>query len=267
MRSASGHRRPRRARARHAIGTGLGWLRSSAFVHWKDLRAVSVAALLTSVPIAFVGAALERGLTIDPEGRSAGIVALVATVIFADVVFVMLGNTFLSGVLGNYLLALGPERQDPSLRAMAHAVREAARQVRLWRLVRLDLYVTGLTVLGLLLFVIPGLVVGVLLALSGPVLSLEGLRPRQAMRRSVQIVRRRPVAMATALVVPSVIWGGLASQLDLTALGTGVDLLISGLVYSPFVSLVRLIAARQLIAEHAEVASRAIPAGSSAHSG
>lgn len=234
---------------RASVGTGLGWLRSSAVVHRKDLRAVSVAALVTSVPIAVVGAALERGLTIDLEGGSAGIVALVATIVVADVLFVMLGNTFLSGVLGNYLQALGPQRQDPSLRAMAGAIREAARQVRLWRLVRLDLYVTALTVVGLLLLVIPGLVLGVLLALSGPVLSLEGLRPRQAMRRSVQLVRRRPVAMATALVVPSVVWGGVASQLDLTAVGTGVDLFVSGLLYSPFVSLVRLVAARQLIAE------------------
>jgi hypothetical protein len=62
---------------------------------------------------------------------------------------------------------------------------------RLWPLLQVIFVTWLLTMLGLLLFVVPGVVVGVLLAVSVPALVVEGGRGRDALSRSWDLVRGR----------------------------------------------------------------------------
>jgi len=239
--------RERRRRARRGLRRGVGWVGSAARLHWVDARAITAAALVTTLPATLIGAGIDRLGQIDAEGRSDTFLVLIATALVVNVLFVVLGSTFLSGVLGNYLQALGAARQDPSPRAIARALAEAGRQVRLWRLVRADLYIALATIAGTLLLIVPGLLAFVYLSLTGPVMSIEHRRPYSAMRRSVALVRRQPIGVATALILPSFVWGIVISPLQATPAEPWVPLVLAGLILSPFTSIVRLQVSRRLL--------------------
>lgn len=59
---------------------------------------------------------------------------------------------------------------------------------RIWPLVQVIVLTWVLTMLGLVLFVVPGVVIGVLLAVSVPALVVEGGRAREAITRSWRLV-------------------------------------------------------------------------------
>jgi hypothetical protein len=59
---------------------------------------------------------------------------------------------------------------------------------RMWPLVQVIVLTWLLTMLGLVLFVVPGVIIGVLLAVSVPALVVEGGRAREAIARSWSLV-------------------------------------------------------------------------------
>jgi hypothetical protein len=69
-------------------------------------------------------------------------------------------------------------------------IMELARKLAWRRLILADLAVVGLVVIGLLAFVIPGLIAINLLAVVGPVVEIEKRPVRAALRRSAHLVRQ-----------------------------------------------------------------------------
>jgi len=83
----------------------------------------------------------------------------------------------------------------------APAITDVLRRVPYLRLAATDLMVVALTLAGLLLLVIPGLIAATLFGLAPPMLVAEDLGPLAAMRRSFELLRPRfGTALAVVLV-------------------------------------------------------------------
>lgn len=107
----------------------------------------------------------------------------------------LLGTVFLSGFLCRLITtaehAEGPgrRRRGPGQGGERVTIWHVAQTLPWGRLVLADLAVTLLTAIGLLALVIPGLIIVTLLAVTGPVIEIENLHVRAALRRSARLVR------------------------------------------------------------------------------
>ena len=167
---------------------------------------VYVHSVLVVVPVAVVvfgaidlalhglGDWLEHPLQTSDLGTVAFVIALLVVVLasslFAEVLF--------AGLLDRVVEADLAGRPAPSIGAMVSGLPYR-------RLITADALVVGLGVLGLLLFVLPGLAVFTLLALAGPLVIVEGLGPWRAAIRSFQLLRRRPAAAVALVLVPALV--------------------------------------------------------------
>jgi predicted secreted protein len=96
----------------------------------------------------------------------------------------VLGSVFLSGFLCRIVGSAehGQERAS---------VLQVVKTLPWSRLVRADLTVVVLVVVGLILLVIPGLIAVTLFAIIGPVIEIEDKPVREALRRSAHLVRQK----------------------------------------------------------------------------
>jgi predicted secreted protein len=148
----------------------------------------------------------------------------------------VLGSVFLSGFLCRIVGSVehGHERAS---------VGQVAKTLPWSRLIRADLLVVVIVVLGLLLLVIPGLIAITLLAVIGPVIEIEDKRVWEAVRRSGHLVRQKfwwvvllatlPVAVVSELesLAPEPHSVGAALEtIAIRGLGTGVLEAVIGLV-------------------------------------
>ena len=178
-----------------------------------------------------------RGLV--AEESFAGLVA-------ALTLYGSLSHHFVAGVLERVVAANRHGHQRPG-------VREVLRNLPWLRLLVADLMLTALMVLGLALFILPGLVFATWFALTLPLINLEGRPVLGAFARSRQLVRGhswRVAAIAiSAFVVPAAIIGTIAA---VTHTGTlPVDALIHAIaatVLLPAASLPLVIATFDLVA-------------------
>jgi hypothetical protein len=99
------------------------------------------------------------------------------------VVSALIGEVFYSGTVAVLIAKTGPGEQ-PSLR-------HVARKLRYLRLISADLLVTLVIVVGLLLFLVPGVVFFAWFAFVAPVIEIEDHTVRAAFRRSRELVRGR----------------------------------------------------------------------------
>jgi hypothetical protein len=118
------------------------------------------------------------------------LVVVLASSLFAEVLF--------AGLLDRVVESGLERRRPPSLGALVAGI-------PFLRLLVADTLVVGLGALGLFLLVLPGLAAFTLLALAGPLVIVEGLRPWQAIRRSFELLRRRPAAAVVLVLVPSIV--------------------------------------------------------------
>ena len=88
-------------------------------------------------------------------------------------------------------------------------IRQIARTLPWVRLALADLLVVALVVVGLLALVIPGLIVGNLLALTGPVIEIEHRPVRAALRRSARLVRPHFWSVALLVTLPVLVASGI----------------------------------------------------------
>ena len=100
---------------------------------------------------------------------ASGVIAMAGVVIYAGI---------LDKVVGTHL------HGHPDL-----TIREIARVLPVHRLIGADVLLALATVVGLALFVIPGVVIFTLWSLVGPVITIEDSSVRTALRRSAQLVR------------------------------------------------------------------------------
>ena len=136
--------------------------------------------------------ALAEVVVKDFAGRASVPLSLVAGLGASAVTIA--GSVFLSGFLSK-LVAREAGSQSPS-------IWQVMRTLRWARLAGADLLVALLVVLGLLALVIPGLVAINLLAVTGPVIEIEGRPVLAALRRSVRLVRPRFWMVALLATLP-----------------------------------------------------------------
>jgi hypothetical protein len=127
---------------------------------------------------------VSTALDVDSLDLDTGMeIAALVAVIGALTATSLIGEVFYSGAVAISLTHPQHER-PPSLR-------EIARRLDYRRLIAVDLVYVLLVVIGLLLFVVPGVLAFVWLGLAGPVVELERHSVRGALRRSWELVRGR----------------------------------------------------------------------------
>jgi hypothetical protein len=151
---------------------------------WRII-AVSVAVSLVTVLIELVA----NDLLDDTN------VPLVAASAATSWVLSVLGAVFLSGFLCRIVGQIEHGHERPSLW-------QVARSLPWSRLVRADMLVFLLVVIGVIALVIPGLILFCLFALVGPVIEIENRPVRAALHRSAHLVRPHFWWVALIAVVP-----------------------------------------------------------------
>jgi hypothetical protein len=221
------------------------WLAGAAVAYRREWALVLGVALAIGVPSAAISLAADRIPAIDVTDSSAGAIAK-AVLVLVGVAVGSLGGTVLAGALDAVMedvaarhLGRGPRR--PLLHVFAN--------LPLGWLIVADLLVTAVTVVGLMLFLVPGLLAIPLLAMTGPLVTIERLRPLAAMRRSIALTRRAFGSVIIALVAPlMIVWvlDGLLSQEGLpTSVRVGGTLAVAILV-APYAALVKVLATHGL---------------------
>jgi hypothetical protein len=159
--------------------------------------------LAVAIPVSLISAGLEIVLDhyLDPSDAALSVSAALAATGVS-----LLGTVLLSGYVCGLVAAKehGQER-----RTLAKTVRSLPWK----RLAVADLLVTVTVIIGLLLFVLPGLAALTLLAIVGPVIEIENRRVLSACRRSVQLVRRHVGLVILLATVPLL----LAAELEAVA--------------------------------------------------
>ena len=116
----------------------------------------------------------------------------------------LLGSVFLAGFLSRLVSGDGPD---------GARIRPVLRSLPWGPLIRADLLVAAIIVVGVLALVIPGLIAMTLLAVVGPVIEIERRPALAALRRSAHLVR--PYFWKVALIgtLPVILASGVESAL------------------------------------------------------
>jgi ABC-type sugar transport system permease subunit len=161
-------------------------------------------AVVVFIPLGFIHAiALSADVgSLDLEG-GLRILALVAAVSVLAVTG-LLGEVFYTGAVAISLTHPHGDR-PPSLR-------EIAGMINYRRLIAIDLIYGVLVAVGLVFFVVPGVLAFVWLGLAAPVVEIEHRRVREAFARSIQLVRGK-FLIVLAVLVPIEILGDTITNL------------------------------------------------------
>jgi hypothetical protein len=208
--------------------------------------------LLLLAVIVFVPVGLIHALTVGAEIGSFDVDELVevfaaGAAVLALVVTGLLGEVFYTGAVA-VSLTHAHDHEPPSLR-------EIARTVDYGRLIAIDLIYGALVAFGLLLFVVPGILAFVWLALAAPVVEIERREVRDALLRSVRLIRGR-FWLASIVLVPiellgdGVTGGATAIAHDLlgeTLLSRWLGDVLSNLAFTPFYAVAAVLLTVELI--------------------
>ncbi len=159
--------------------------------------------LTLAIPVSVISAGLEIVLEhyLDPSDAPLSISATLAVTGVS-----LLGTVLLSGFVCGLV---GATEHGRERRTLADTVRSLPWK----RLVVADILVTITVIVGLTLFVLPGLAALTLLALVGPVIEIEHRRVVSALRRSIRLVRQHVGLVVLLGTVPL----GLAAELETVA--------------------------------------------------
>ena len=150
-------------------------------VYWSWAPTLLLLAAIVFLPLGLLGALASEvdvdSLSID----SAAKVAALAGAVTAGTATSLIGEVFYSGAIAIGLTHPKDEK-PPSLR-------EIARRINYKRLIAIDIVYVALVLLGMLAFLVPGVLIFVYLGLAGPVVEIEERTVRQALRRSYELVR------------------------------------------------------------------------------
>lgn len=138
-------------------------------------------ATIVFLPLGFLDS-ISAALNVDSGDIDSGMkMAALVAVLAALTATSLVGEVFYSGAVA---VSLTHPRGEHPL-----SIREIAHRLDYRRLIAVDLIYVLLVVIGLLLFVVPGVLAFVWLALAGPVTEIEKRSVRGALRRSWQLVR------------------------------------------------------------------------------
>lgn len=230
------------------------------YVRWAP--SLLLLAFVVFVPLGFVHAltaeaeigSLDLGAGLEVLAVAAALLVLAATG--------LIGEVFYAGAVAISLTHPREGRPPP--------LREIARMVNYGPLVAIDLIYGALVAVGLVFFIVPGLLAFVWLGLSAPVVEIEHRGVRAALRRSVELVRGR-FAIVAAVLIPIEIVGDALTNLaiELTHGLLGSELLcewiadvLSNLAFTPFYAVAAVLLTVDLIHEkggEAELRSKPAP--------
>ena len=215
---------------------------------------VYVHSVLLVVPVAVVifGAidlalrALGNWLDHPLQAADLGPVALVIALLVVVLASSLFAEVLFAGLLDRVVEADLARRPAPSIGAVVSGLPYR-------RLITADALVVGLGIIGLILFVLPGLAVFTLLALAGPLVIVEGLGPWRAAVRSFQLLRRRPGAAVALVLIPALVltWvedSVTASVEHWPAIGAVAAEVAVNATLAAYVGLVLAVLARRLVA-------------------
>lgn len=150
-------------------------------VYWSWAPTLLLLAAIVFLPLGLLGALAAEvdvdSLSIDSAIKVAALVGAITAITATS----LLGEVFYSGAIAIGLTH--PEHEHPP------GLREIAGQINYKRLIVIDLLYVGLVLLGMVAFIVPGVLVFVYLGLAGPVVEIEERTVRQAFRRSFDLVR------------------------------------------------------------------------------
>ncbi len=164
--------------------------------------------------VVFVPVGLLHALaaTLDAHSIELGSVAEIAATAVALLVLAitgLLGEVFYTGAVAALMTGDHESHEPPSLT-------EIAREVEYGRLIAIDLIYAIVVAIGFILLVVPGVLAFVFIALAAPIVEIEGHGVRDAIRRSVRLVRGR-------------FWTVLAILLPIELIGDGLTQLLTDL--------------------------------------
>jgi hypothetical protein len=151
--------------------------------------------LAVAVAVSTVSALAE--ILLDEFIDRADVAVSVAADLSASAVSI-LGTVLLSGFLCR-IVGATEHGQKPA------TVLQVVRHLPWGRLIRADLLVVVIVVIGVLALIIPGLVAFTLLAIIGPVIEIEGRKVYAALRRSVRLTRQRFWTVALLATLPVIL--------------------------------------------------------------
>ncbi len=216
-------------------------------VYWAWLPTLLLLAAIVFLPLGLIASlAVEIELSSFGFG-SVWTVALLGGAIMALVATSLLGEVFFSGAIAIGLTQ--PQHERPP------RLREIARRINYRRLIVVDVLYVALVVLGMVALVIPGMLAFVYLGLAGPVVEIEDRTVRQALRRSLQLVRGN-FWLVLLVLAPIQIAGEVAGEflghlvheaLGDTFLGSWLAETVSSSVLSPIFAVACVLLTLELI--------------------
>ncbi|HEX7278942.1 MAG TPA: hypothetical protein VF255_04875 [Solirubrobacterales bacterium] len=170
-------------------------------------------ALIVFFPLALLDA-LTMNVELDALDVTSGLkLAALVLAVGAITATGLIGEVFFSGAIAVSLTH--PHGEDPP------PLREIARRLKYGRLIAVDLAYVALVAIGVLLGLIPGLLAFVFLGLAGPVVEIEERTAKEALARSMRLVRGN-------------FWLVLWVLLPIQVAGDGIGHLLAGLVHDLF---------------------------------
>jgi hypothetical protein len=195
--------------------------------------------LLALALIVFIPLGLVHAIAIQAEVGSFDL-GSVAAILAAAVAVLMLAAT---GLLGEvfYTGAVAISLTHPH-DGKPPSLRDTARMVNYGPLIAIDLIYGAAVAIGLVLFVVPGLLAFVWLALAAPVVEIEHRGIRAALARSMELVRGKFLLIAAVMIPIELVGEGLANLateiahdlLGETFLSKWLADVLSNMAFTPF---------------------------------
>lgn len=219
-------------------------------------------ALCVFVPLGLVDS-LTAQVEIDSVGADSALAVLGTAGAAAAITFTSLvGEVFFSGAVAVSLTHPDHERLPP--------LAVVARELNYGRLILVDLAYVAAVIVGLVLFVVPGILVFVWFGLSGPVVEIENRGVRAALARSFQLVRGNFLTVLAVLAPVELFGDGLTELAERGAHGLLGDTLLStwlaeataNVISAPIFAVAAVLLTLELTGRHArgEAAPAPVPA-------
>jgi hypothetical protein len=215
-----------RATIQSVVATGLGTYRRS---FWR----IVAAAMLVFAPIDLVVSLATMTATEYAEQSDVLSRFLWTSGTALGVAGTTLSLVFFAGVIDRVVAVDQKGEEDLP-------IRETLRGLPMLRLVLASIVSAALTIAGLVLFLVPGLVFMVLFAVVGPVIVIEGLGVWQGLRRSAGLTARHGVIVIVTVLIPTTLDEQLSSWFEHSAwythlwvqlpLDVGSTIVVGGLV-------------------------------------
>jgi hypothetical protein len=160
--------------------------------YWSWAPSLLILAAAVFLPLGLLDS-ISAELNVDSVDLDSGIkIAALVGALVALTTTSLIGEVFYSGAISIFLTH--PEHERPP------SILEIARRIDYRRLIAVDLAYVAIVAVGLLLLFAPGVLAFVWLGLAGPVVEIEKLGVRGALRRSCSLVRGNFWIVALVLI-------------------------------------------------------------------